>query len=56
MPSSSNSKLVPAPKQRNTEDKKATIRAGQTAKRTWCGKANMAHQKPEVSPTGRQRC
>jgi IS5 family transposase len=37
--------LVPAPKQRNTEDEKATIKAGKSAKQIWRGKPNKAHQK-----------
>ena len=37
--------LVPAPKQRNTEDEKAAIKAGKSAKQIWRGKPNKAHQK-----------
>ena len=37
--------LVPAPKQRNTEDEKAAIKAGRSARHIWRGKPNKAHQK-----------
>lgn len=37
--------LVPAPKQRHTEDEKAAIKAGGSAKQIWRGKPNKAHQK-----------
>ena len=37
--------LVPAPKQRNTEDEKAAIKAGKSARQIWRGKPNKAHQK-----------
>ncbi|WP_150526921.1 transposase [Roseibium sediminis] len=37
--------LVPAPKQRNTEDEKAAIKAGKTAKEIWPDKPNKAAQK-----------
>jgi IS5 family transposase len=37
--------LVPAPKQRNTEDKKPAIKAGKSVRQTWRGKPNKAHQK-----------
>ena len=37
--------LVPAPKQRNTEDEKTAINAGKSAKQIWRGKPNKAHQK-----------
>jgi len=37
--------LVPAPKQRNTEDEKVAIKAGKSARQIWRGKANKAHQK-----------
>ena len=37
--------LVPAPKQRNTEDEKAAVKAGRSAKQIWRGKPNKAHQK-----------
>ncbi|MFC4291447.1 transposase [Sphingorhabdus arenilitoris] len=37
--------LVPAPKQRNTEDEKAAIKAGRSAKQIWRGKPHKAHQK-----------
>jgi hypothetical protein len=37
--------LVPAPKQRNSEDEKAAIKAGKSAKQIWRGKPNKAHQK-----------
>jgi hypothetical protein len=36
---------VPALKQRNTEDEKAAIKAGKSAKQIWRGKPNKAHQK-----------
>jgi transposase len=48
--------LVPAPKQRNTEDEKAAIKAGKSAKQIWRGKPNKAHQEPQATPSGRQRC
>ncbi len=37
--------LVPAPKQRNTEDEKAAVKAGRSVKQIWPGKPNKAHQK-----------
>ena len=37
--------LVPAPKQRNTEDEKAAIKAGKSARQIWRGKPNKVHQK-----------
>lgn len=37
--------LVPAPKQRNTEDEKAAIKAGRTAGEIWPGQPNKAVQK-----------
>ena len=37
--------LVPAPKQRNTEEEKAVIKAGKPARQTWRGKPNKALQK-----------
>jgi IS5 family transposase len=37
--------LVPAPKQRNTEDEKAAVKAGRSARQIWRGKPNKAHQK-----------
>jgi hypothetical protein len=37
--------LVPAPKQRNTEDEKAAIKAGKSARQIWRGKPTKAHQK-----------
>ncbi|CCW18087.1 Mobile element protein [Sphingobium indicum BiD32] len=37
--------LVPAPKQRNTEEEKVAVKAGRSAKQTWPGKLNKAHQK-----------
>jgi hypothetical protein len=37
--------LVPAPKQRNTEEEKAAIKAGKSARQIWRGKPNKAHQK-----------
>lgn len=37
--------LVPAPKQRNTEDEKAAVKAGKSAKEIWPDKPNKAVQK-----------
>ena len=37
--------LVPAPKQRNTEEEKAEIKAGKSARQIRRGKPNKAHQK-----------
>lgn len=37
--------LVPAPKQRNTEDEKAAIKAGKTADEIWPDEPNKAAQK-----------
>ena len=37
--------LVPAPKQRTTEEEKAAIKAGKSARQIWRGKPNKAHQK-----------
>jgi transposase, IS5 family len=37
--------LVPAPKQRNTEDEKAAIKAGKTAREIWPDQPNKAAQK-----------
>ncbi|MCP4981853.1 MAG: transposase [Gammaproteobacteria bacterium] len=37
--------LVPAPKQRNTEDEKAAIKAGKTADEIWADEPNKAAQK-----------
>lgn len=37
--------LVPAPKQRNTEEEKAAVKAGRSANQIWPGKPNEAHQK-----------
>ena len=37
--------LVPAPKQRNTEDEKAAIKAGKSARRIWPDNPNRAAQK-----------
>ena len=37
--------LVSAPKQRNTQDQKAAIKAGKSARQIWRGKPNQAHQK-----------
>jgi transposase, IS5 family len=37
--------LVPAPKQRNTEDEKAAIKAGKTAAEIWPDEPNKAAQK-----------
>jgi len=37
--------LAPAPKQRNTEEEKAAIKAGRSAKQIWRGKHSKAHQK-----------
>lgn len=37
--------LVPAPKQRNTDDEKAAIKAGKSARQIWRSKPNKAHQK-----------
>ena len=37
--------LVPAPKQRNTEEEKAAIKAGKLARQIWRGTPNKAHQK-----------
>ena len=37
--------IVAAPKQRNTEDEKAAIKAGKSARQIWRGKPNKAHQK-----------
>ncbi|MGB0928863.1 MAG: IS5 family transposase [Pikeienuella sp.] len=37
--------LVPAPKQRNTEDEKAAVKDGQSAKEIWPDKPNKAAQK-----------
>jgi IS5 family transposase len=37
--------LVPAPKQRNTEDEKAAIKAGRTAREIWPDEPNKAAQK-----------
>ena len=37
--------LVPAPKQRNTEDEKAAVKAGKSARQIWRGKPNKAQQK-----------
>lgn len=37
--------LVPAPKQRNTEEEKSAIKAGKSAKQIWRGKPNKAHRK-----------
>jgi IS5 family transposase len=37
--------LVPAPKQRNTEDEKAAVKAGKTAKEIWQNEPNKAAQK-----------
>lgn len=37
--------LVPAPKQRNTEEEKVAVKAGKSAKQIWPGKPNKAHQK-----------
>jgi len=37
--------LVPAPKQRNTEDEKAAVEAGRSARQIWPGKPDKAHQK-----------
>lgn len=37
--------LVPAPKQRNTEEEKAAVKAGRSARQIWPGKPNKAHQK-----------
>lgn len=39
--------LVPAPKQRNTEDEKAAIKAGKSAKEIWPDEPNKAAQKGE---------
>jgi transposase len=48
--------LVRAPKQRNTKDEKAAIKAGKSARQIWRCKLNKAHQEPKATPTGRQRC
>ncbi len=37
--------LVPAPKQRNTEEEKAAIKKGRSAGQIWRGKPSKAHQK-----------
>ncbi len=37
--------LVPAPKQRNTEEEKAAIKAGKSAKQIWRSRPSKAHQK-----------
>ena len=37
--------LVPAPKQRNTQEETAAIKAGKSAKQIWRGKPDKAHQK-----------
>lgn len=37
--------LVPAPKQRNTEEEKAAVKEGESARQIWPGKPNKAHQK-----------
>ena len=37
--------LVPAPKQRNTDDEKAAVKAGKTAQEIWPDKPNKAAQK-----------
>ena len=37
--------LDPAPKQRNTQEEKAAIKAGKSAKQIWSGKSGKAHQK-----------
>jgi transposase, IS5 family len=37
--------LVPAPRQRNTEEEKAAVKAGRSAQQIWPGKPNKAHQK-----------
>ena len=37
--------LVPAPKQRNTEEEKEAIKAGQTCEEIWPGESNKAAQK-----------
>ena len=37
--------LVPAPKQRNTEEERAAIKKGRSAKQIWRGKPSKAHQK-----------
>ena len=42
--------LVPAPKQRNTEDEKAAIKAGKSAKEIWPDEPNKAAQKDVSSP------
>jgi hypothetical protein len=47
---------VPAPRQRNTEEEKAAIKAGKSAREIWRDKPNKAHQEPKATPTGRQRC
>ncbi|WP_223071584.1 hypothetical protein [Erythrobacter sp. SCSIO 43205] len=40
-----NATLVPVRKQRKTEEEKATVKAGRSAKQIWPGKPNKAHQK-----------
>jgi IS5 family transposase len=37
--------LVPAPKQRNTDEEKAAVTAGKSARQIWPGKPDKAHQK-----------
>ncbi len=37
--------LVPAPKQRNTDEEKAAVKAGKSARQIWPGKPDKAHQK-----------
>ena len=37
--------LMPAHKQRNTEDERAAIKPGGSARQIWRGKPNKAHQK-----------
>ena len=42
--------LVPAPKQRNTEDEKAAIKAGKSAQEIWPDEPNKAAQKDTNAP------
>lgn len=35
--------VVPAPRQRNTKDEKAAIKASKSARQIWRGKPNKAH-------------
>lgn len=37
--------LIPIPKQRNTEEEKAAVKAGKSAKGIWPNEANKAAQK-----------